>query len=64
MVTIKIKKENHNINHRKKRFGLTSTQKYRLRKRLQRVDQVIDTLVKSGVQLKSLVRFFLLYKCN
>ncbi|KAI8593593.1 hypothetical protein HDU89_001174 [Geranomyces variabilis] len=38
----------------KRRFRLTDTQKYRHRKRLRAVDDVVDTLVASGVQLRAL----------
>ncbi|KAI8907249.1 mitochondrial ribosomal protein L31-domain-containing protein [Gorgonomyces haynaldii] len=38
----------------KRRFRLTQTQKYRLRQRLTGVDNVISTLVKSGVEFKAL----------
>ncbi|RKO86484.1 hypothetical protein BDK51DRAFT_16156, partial [Blyttiomyces helicus] len=37
-----------------RKFGMTQTQKYRLRKRLQGVDNVVDTLVQSGVQFRAL----------
>lgn len=40
---------------RKRRFRLTDTQKYRHRKRLRAVDEVVDTLVESGVKLRALV---------
>ena len=39
----------------KKRFRLTSPQKYRQRLRLKAVDTVIDVLVESGVKLRALV---------
>ncbi|KAI9011201.1 mitochondrial ribosomal protein L31-domain-containing protein, partial [Gaertneriomyces semiglobifer] len=39
---------------RKRRFRLTDTQKYRHRRRLRAVDEVVDTLVQSGVQLRAL----------
>eukprot|EP00842_Homolaphlyctis_polyrhiza_P004430 jgi/Hompol1/4989/HPOL_004074-RA len=38
----------------KRRFRLTSTQKYRQRLRLRAVDQVIETLVESGVKIRAL----------
>ncbi|TPX67738.1 hypothetical protein SpCBS45565_g03640 [Spizellomyces sp. 'palustris'] len=38
----------------KRRFRLTDTQKYRHRKRLRAVDEVVDTLVESGVKLRAL----------
>ncbi|KAH6572263.1 hypothetical protein BASA61_001841 [Batrachochytrium salamandrivorans] len=39
---------------KKRRFGLTNNQKYRLRKRLRAVDEVICTLVDSGVRTRAL----------
>ncbi|KAJ8325125.1 hypothetical protein O5D80_006090 [Batrachochytrium dendrobatidis] len=39
---------------KKRRFGLTIGQKYRLRQRLRGVDEVINTLIDSGVQLRAL----------
>ncbi|EGF78931.1 hypothetical protein BATDEDRAFT_90329 [Batrachochytrium dendrobatidis JAM81] len=42
------------VSCRKRRFGLTIGQKYRLRQRLRGVDEVINTLVDSGVQLRAL----------
>ena len=41
----------------KKRFGLTSTQKARLRSRLKNVDTVVQTLVDSGVSCRALVLY-------
>ncbi|KAL2913863.1 hypothetical protein HK105_206597 [Polyrhizophydium stewartii] len=39
---------------RKRRFRLTNTQKYRHRQRLRAVDDVIQTLVDSGVKIRAL----------
>ncbi|KAJ3275515.1 hypothetical protein HDV01_000342 [Terramyces sp. JEL0728] len=39
---------------KKRRFRLTSTQKYRHRKRLQGVDSLVQLIADSGVQLKAL----------
>jgi hypothetical protein len=45
------------IHCRKQRFRLTQSQKYRQTKRLKGVDELVETLVQSGVQLKALVWF-------
>ncbi|KAJ3238031.1 hypothetical protein HDU81_008502 [Chytriomyces hyalinus] len=38
----------------KRRFTLTQSQKYRHRLRLRAVDNIVDTVIKSGVSLKAL----------
>lgn len=40
---------------KKVRFRLTPNQKYRHRKRLQAVDELLDVLKESGVKLRALV---------